>query len=377
MSQSMGDFFYPDNPNRRRRFNELLTQMRGYESEFKNLENKKESVFKKARKRLDKKLKKYGYETRDELRQAIRSKISDKEEAKRFDELRNDLTNNGEVGGVILDIICISGETLGVITSIGMMVGAISGPVGWAAIGIVGAVVAGAAAIVAIISFINAMNEKDKLQNGISELWKKRVILKYHLDKLDALVTSVETIVSIIKLGDEKELAKALGDNLGQKAVFGPWNTQEELRHMDYQNGSWTDEDPPLYGNDFAELGPRMEVKLTGYSEYDQPTLESMLPNANKMELLKVNEKQEELEVIWVFRAQWNKIYEFIINPLSAVNPYEPPVPPQLQLASLKPPSKGEAWQHPVPCLFRIWTDRYQGQHVPNHSYNKFQILSC
>lgn len=41
MSRAIGDIFYPDNPNRRNRFNELLAQIRTYETEFQALEKKK------------------------------------------------------------------------------------------------------------------------------------------------------------------------------------------------------------------------------------------------------------------------------------------------------------------------------------------------
>lgn len=39
-----------------------------------------------------------------------------------------------------------------------------------------------------------------KLQDGISELWRKRAVMKYYLEKMDLLVTSVETIGETISI---------------------------------------------------------------------------------------------------------------------------------------------------------------------------------
>lgn len=39
-----------------------------------------------------------------------------------------------------------------------------------------------------------------KLQDGISELWRKRAVMKYYLEKMDLLVTSVETIGETIPI---------------------------------------------------------------------------------------------------------------------------------------------------------------------------------
>lgn len=50
----------------------------------------RERVFKKARKKLDKALKEHGYETRDQLRDAIREKITDSQQLEVFDAFRDE-----------------------------------------------------------------------------------------------------------------------------------------------------------------------------------------------------------------------------------------------------------------------------------------------
>ncbi|EON99517.1 hypothetical protein UCRPA7_4955 [Phaeoacremonium minimum UCRPA7] len=320
MSRAIGDIFYPDNPNRRNRFNELLAQIRTYETEFQALEKKKIKVFKEAREKVDDALRRKGYETRDELRQAIRDKISDNKEMKKFDKikaecvdlppldilryadsiLRPRLLETGNVGGVVLDIICLASSSLTVVTGVGMFLGVVAGPAGWALIGVLGAIAAGATIVVAIISFIDAMNERDTLRDGISTLWKKRAAMKYHLDKLDALVQSIKTIVSMADLCDEEELAEVLEENLGRKTLFGPWNTREKLRDQDRRNGSWTNEDPSFYDQDFDFQGPKMTVEWTTTEFGEEQAV------TNEMELLKVDHDMGE----WVFDSDsW--IYQF------------------------------------------------------------------
>ncbi|KAL6915005.1 hypothetical protein FSHL1_012678 [Fusarium sambucinum] len=300
MSRDIGDIFYPDNPNRRKRFNELLGQIRTYESEFKELEKKKTKVFKEARKKVDDALRQKGYETRDELREAIRDKISNNEEMQKFDKVKSELLETGNVGGVVLDIICLASSSLSAVTGFGMVLGVVAGPAGWAFIGVLGAIAAGATIVVAIISFIDAMNERDTLRDGISTLWKKRAAMKYHLDKLEALVQSIKTIVSMADLCDEEELAEVLEENLGRKTLFGPWNTREKLRDFDRSNGSWTNEDPSFYCQDFDFDGPKMTVEWTTTENWGEEVV------TNEMELLKVDHDMGE----WVFDSDsW--IYQF------------------------------------------------------------------
>lgn len=50
-------------------------------------------MFKEAREKVDNALHEKGYETRDELRQAIRDKISDSEELKKFDRVKSECVN--------------------------------------------------------------------------------------------------------------------------------------------------------------------------------------------------------------------------------------------------------------------------------------------
>lgn len=144
--------------------------------------------------------------------------------------------------------------------------------------------------------------------------------MKYHLDKLDALVQSIDSIgesysvqimedrklsktdhiVSLANLCDEEELAEVIEENLGRKTLFGPWNTREKLRELDERNESWTNEDPSFYAQDFEFNGPKMTVEWT-VDEYGDEEV-----TTDEMELLKVDHDMGE----WVFDyGSW--IYRF------------------------------------------------------------------
>lgn len=75
--------------------------------------------------------------------------------------LRARLLETGNVGGVVLDLICLATTSLTAIAGVGIFLGVVAGPVGWAVIGVLTAIAAGAGLVVAIISFIDAMNERD------------------------------------------------------------------------------------------------------------------------------------------------------------------------------------------------------------------------
>ncbi|KAF4449693.1 hypothetical protein F53441_7094 [Fusarium austroafricanum] len=74
------------------------------------------------------------------------------------------------------------------------------------------------------------------------------LILPYQLpihfvesDILALLVQSIGSIdytVLLADLCDEDGLAEVLEENLGRKTLFGPWNTREKLRELDWGNGS-------------------------------------------------------------------------------------------------------------------------------------------
>lgn len=105
--------------------------------------------------------------------------------------------------------------------------------------------------------------------------------MKDHLDKLDVLVQSINSIgesyfihimeyrklsrtdhtVSIADLCEEEELAEVIEENFGRKTLFGSWNTREKLWGLDERNEPWTNEDPSLYAREFELDGPKMTVE--------------------------------------------------------------------------------------------------------------------
>ncbi|KAH6951354.1 hypothetical protein DER45DRAFT_542871 [Fusarium avenaceum] len=178
-----------------------------------------------------------------------------------FVRIKPDLLGTGNVGGVVLDLLYLATTSLTAIAGVGTFLGVVAGPVGWAMIGALTTIAAGAGLVVAIISFINATNEPDTLWDGISTLWMKRAAMKHHLEKLDALVQSIDSIVSIADLCEQEELAEVTEENLGRRTLFGPWNPREKLWELGERNESWTNEDPSLYAQGFELDGPKMTVE--------------------------------------------------------------------------------------------------------------------
>ncbi|KAB8222484.1 hypothetical protein BDV33DRAFT_201472 [Aspergillus novoparasiticus] len=217
-------------------------------SDFDTLLTKRNDVFTKVGTVLNEEMKKQGFETREQLQEHIRQQITNSNDLKKFDDFKKQLDKKGTVENIILDTVCLVGIGTVVGSGILAMLGIISGPLAWSIVACVGTVAAIAGVLEILNGVISGALERKALQNGIAELWHKRALAKYYLNRLDTLVSAVQALGDTIELGNKASLAKMIKKTLGHTyRQVGPWNIREELRKMDERNKSWTTEDPPLY----------------------------------------------------------------------------------------------------------------------------------
>lgn len=87
MGNSVSDLFYPDNPNRRARAEELRNAINSFGAEFAQQKQLREDIIKRIRPKLDNLLRERGFHTPDQLEQHVNSILSG-DELKKYDDLK-------------------------------------------------------------------------------------------------------------------------------------------------------------------------------------------------------------------------------------------------------------------------------------------------
>ncbi|KAE8138842.1 hypothetical protein BDV38DRAFT_281774 [Aspergillus pseudotamarii] len=258
-SQSIADTFFPDNPNRRARAKELATQIRDWADEYNELKREKEAVFKKARVKLDKVLKDHGYNTPEELETKVRSQITDSVELRRYDALAAQINREDYASSVVFDIVGLLSVGSGVIIGAAFVLGIITGPVGLAAVEVVGALAAAATVLQVIWGALSGYMQREKLREAIKSLWVKRVEIKIFLERMRAIHDFGERILDLVNDNvPERRVVRELEHKVGSE--YNIWTeayTIQRLHEMDIRNKSWISEDPSS-GNiqTFASIVP-------------------------------------------------------------------------------------------------------------------------
>jgi len=247
---TVGDLFFPDNPNRRCRAQELQQQILTFGEEFKELQATRENKLNNIRSKLDGLMRSKGFETSQQLEDSVKG-ILNGEELARYARLKNLLDLNDKVQGIIWDLSGIAGLASGIILGVGVLAGLMTGGAALAALGVVGEVLAIVAIIVVVFGVIEGAIERSKLRDAINELWPQRVKIKQAVEQMRVIVQWVDAIevwLDHSDIIDTKTLDALLdGSGAGFEPQYRSWtidHTCDMLAGMDRANGSWTNEDP-------------------------------------------------------------------------------------------------------------------------------------
>ncbi|KAI0452154.1 hypothetical protein F5B21DRAFT_527280 [Xylaria acuta] len=236
IGSGIGDIFWPDNPNRRNRAFQLQDDCQRAIEEFNNLKAKYDKDVVRVKDIMDKYLQEHGFSSVQHLDQAVQNVLKG-EELQKWQDLKKALSTNNIISDIVTTIsglaIVAGAGTVGLL----VLVGAMSGPVGWAALGTVATIAAIVGAVVL------------KLRDAIHNLFDKRQEVYVQLRTLQAFswwIAKFELFFldeDLAKHPDKfakqyQSVFQQQADEAKAKAVA------EELAQLDRDRHAWTNEDP-------------------------------------------------------------------------------------------------------------------------------------
>ncbi|KAH7070054.1 hypothetical protein FB567DRAFT_613252 [Paraphoma chrysanthemicola] len=274
IGSSMGDLFYPGNPKRRIRADQLYRDCNTindlFESEKKNIDQLEHKV----RDAMNTYMTSHGFKTADELHARV-------EQILNGDALRNWMQLKQATGHLVEDILMTTIGIATILTGVlagGLLIaGVISGGAAWAAFGAGMAVSAILGGIVALAAIIQGAEERDNLREAIDKLAFARVDLQVQLLRARVLTQYYNDFIVFFNnphLADQnifdeefgKLIRRDMSDASRQAAI-------QELERLDKSRDSWRDGDPnvtnPRGGQldsaegDDLEIPPQSSLKVT------------------------------------------------------------------------------------------------------------------
>ncbi|KAI1741092.1 hypothetical protein F4680DRAFT_80515 [Xylaria scruposa] len=253
IGSGIGDIFYPDNPNRRNRAFQLENDCRRAIDEFNNLKAKYDRDAVRVRDIMDKYLQEHGFSSVQHLDQTVQNVLQGGE-LQKWQDLKKALGTNNIISDIVTTIsgvaIVAGAGTIGLLVLVGVM----SGPVGWAALGTVATIAAAIGAIVLVWGIIEGSIERAKLRDAINDLFYKRQEVYVQLRTLQAYslwIAKFELFFLDEYLSKHPEIfAKQYQKVFQEEADRAKGKpVAEELSQLDQYRHAWTNEDPNLNFN--------------------------------------------------------------------------------------------------------------------------------
>ncbi|KAM7188341.1 hypothetical protein V8F33_010681 [Rhypophila sp. PSN 637] len=272
IGSGIGDIFWPDNPHRRDRAFELERDCRNAIDEFNNLKTQYDKDTARVKEVMDKYLKDHGFDSVAHLDGHVQGVLEGKEledwknlktayvpltERSVGFEIQTFLSANNFISDLVLTI-----TGLGFVAGAGIigglvLFGVMSGPVGWAALGTVGAIAAVIGGIVIIWGVIEGGIERSQLRDTISVLFTKREEVYCQLRTLQAYKSWIAAFEMFFLDEDLKNKPQLFANRYQDQfkadaARAHPSAVRKEMEDMDKRRQSWTTEDP--HGNNTVSM---------------------------------------------------------------------------------------------------------------------------
>ncbi|KAF8650929.1 hypothetical protein AX16_005027 [Volvariella volvacea WC 439] len=244
-----GDIFYPDNPNRRARAQQLKNDTEDYARQFEDLRKHRDEVLKEIKPRLSQFLHKYGYNSPDELDNAVKNILKGDALAD-YIRISQQIDKSDEIQSILFQVIGIVSVASGVIIGGLVVLGVITGGAAWAAIGAIGLVLGIVAGFAFLFSGIfDGAEERSNMRKAIRDLSYERVKARAALEAMRALSNWVENIKMWL---DEPLIID--NEAIMKKKIEGDFSDDfnkskrpyivQYLKGRDRERGAWTNEDP-------------------------------------------------------------------------------------------------------------------------------------
>ncbi|KAH0611876.1 uncharacterized protein H6S33_011141 [Morchella sextelata] len=263
VGSGISDLFYPDNPSRRGRCQELKNDITLICAEFKELQARVEEQEKRMDVKVTELLHAHGYSSFAELEAKIEQVLANDELAK-WKEMTKELSRDHGIQSWILTISGLGAVATGVVLGGLVAFGVIAGTVAIAASEVILPVLALMAVVALVWGAIAGAKERAELQEAIKKMAFSRVEAKQQLQKLKVYsdwMSNFDIWLNNPIFTQHPELFeqqitgdfKADMENTNRPAII------KILHELDSVRKSWTNEDPdvtnpPLTGADLLRI---------------------------------------------------------------------------------------------------------------------------
>ncbi|CAG2001477.1 unnamed protein product [Fusarium graminearum] len=285
VGQSIGDVFYPDNPNRRDRVDQLQNDIKAMKNEFEGLKKTMEKQLRSIQDKLDELLKANNFENFDQM-DAHMQKTLHPQLLAEWNAFKQTLNRDIAIENMILTATGLITIAAGFIAYGLAFCGAITFASAGTALEIAGAVALVLVTVFAILAIVDAHQERQHLQDAIRKLAFARVEAKQALEQMrtyTGFLGSFEMFLSSKILSkDPTDFNEFTNGSFitSLEAIVWP-KVAQMLRELDdnRKEHAWRNEDPDVSspGSDHID---RVAETLKKYKDNNRATTANSMPMA-------------------------------------------------------------------------------------------------
>ncbi|PFH45770.1 hypothetical protein AMATHDRAFT_8690 [Amanita thiersii Skay4041] len=242
------DIFYPDNPKRRARASQLSDDVNFFCNQFEQVKKKRNDLLEELNPRLGQLLKKYGYNSPEELDAAVR-KVLKGDALAEYNQVREQVDKSDQFVTAMFQLTSLVGAVSGVFIGSLVVLGLMTGGVALGVIGIIGAVLGVIALIGFLFSVFDGAEERANMRKAIHDLSFEKVKARAAYEAMNALSNWVYNIKLWLDepliAEDEAIMRKKLeGDFANDYNKSKRSAVVSYLKSYDSSRSSWMNEDP-------------------------------------------------------------------------------------------------------------------------------------
>ncbi|PFH49030.1 hypothetical protein AMATHDRAFT_5282 [Amanita thiersii Skay4041] len=244
----ISDVWYPDNPKRRARASQLKEDVDFLCHEFEELKKKRDELLNEIKPRVNELMKKYGYNTTDDLDQAVVNVLKGKA-LEEYTQIKAQMSAADEVATTIFQLVSIIGAATGVFLGALVALGIMTGGAAIAVIGVIAGILAFVSVAAVLFTVFQGAIERTNMRKAITDLSYERVKARAAYEAMNSLANWLYNI----KLWLDDPLISE-NEGLMKKKLEGDFMTDYNkskrssvvkfLEQYDAERNAWTDEDP-------------------------------------------------------------------------------------------------------------------------------------
>ncbi|PFH45458.1 hypothetical protein AMATHDRAFT_9200 [Amanita thiersii Skay4041] len=244
----ISDLFYPDNPKRRARASQLHDDVNFFANQFEEVKKKRNDILQEIKPKLSALMKKYGYNTPEELDDAVQKVLRGKA-LEDYTRIKQQMDKSDEAITAVFQITSVIGAVTGIFLGGVVILGIMTGGAALAALGVIGAILAVVVVVAVLFSIWEGAQERANMRKAINDLSIERVKARAAYEAMNALANwayNIKLWLDEPLISDNEELMrkKLEGDfatdyNKSKRSAVVPF-----LLKYDRDRGAWTNEDP-------------------------------------------------------------------------------------------------------------------------------------